>query len=572
MKLSKETALPALVFILVVSTGLGIRYWRANNASTPPNVATQGERKETPNGKTSNEETAEEAERRENVVGKNFFALLVGVGDYRNSDDNLRDLTYSCSDILKVKAALTEEIGVPEENIRTLLTTEAEGSSLRPTRENIEVGLKWLAETSQTDSTVMVMFTGHGFETKKGEAAFAPEEVALDAKGVKAETTVLASDVSRRLQADDAKIKMLIVDACRSTAPLAGKAQARPTFARFDTSGLAFLQSCGVGESSYESPELGGGVFTHFFVEGLRGGSREADGRASFWGVGGYAAERTSAYVRKRRDEEAGNEEAERRLTTPQTPFYTMNGYANFNLRAPDSELLYREGRALAFGLDGTVIDGKRGFELLTKAANAGSLDAQAELALLYYRGGAAVEPDAERAFGLATAPAEAGNPFALYVLGDCYNSGRGVDRDEEKAEALYKAAADELKKRADEKDALALDYCGEKYACGDGVEIDFRKAFEFFRKASDLNCAIGKANLATCWMNGWGVAVDYAEAVRLLQEARDQNHAAALKGLGDCYMLGWDVEQNYDEAFRAFEAAAAQNYPEAVEMLGYCR
>ena len=130
MKLSKETALPALVFILVVSTGLGIRYWRANNASTPPNVATQGERKETPNGKTSNEETAEEAERRENVVGKNFFALLVGVGDYRNSDDNLRDLTYSCSDILKVKAALTEEIGVPEENIRTLLTTEAAQAAL----------------------------------------------------------------------------------------------------------------------------------------------------------------------------------------------------------------------------------------------------------------------------------------------------------------------------------------------------------------------------------------------------------------------------------------------------------
>ena len=76
MKLSKETALPALVFILVVSTGLGIRYWRANNASTPPNVATQGERKETPNGKTSNEETAEEAERRIVEAVEQFYARL----------------------------------------------------------------------------------------------------------------------------------------------------------------------------------------------------------------------------------------------------------------------------------------------------------------------------------------------------------------------------------------------------------------------------------------------------------------------------------------------------------------
>ena len=431
-------------------------------------------------------------------------------------------------------------------------------------------------EQTNVIATVLAMFTGHGFETKDGEAAFASEDVELRENGVlKAETAISASALAKGLQKDDAKFKIFIVDACRTPASVDGKLGmfvAPPSFARLDKTGLAFAQSCNVGETSYETTELGGGVFTHFFVEGLNGKAREADGRVTFWGVAGYAAEKTGEYVAKLVEADKNTEKSKRIFTTPQTPSYTMIGYRNFNLRAPTSELLYREGRALAWGLDGRKIDAVRALELLTEADAAGSMDAQAELALLYYRGCAAVAPDAERAFGLASEPAEAGNPFALYVLGDCYNSGRGVDRDEEKAEALYKAAADELKKRADEGDALALDYCGEMYACGDGVEIDFRKAFEFFRKASDLNCALGKANLATCWMNGWGVAVDYAEAVRLLQEARDQNHAAALKGLGDCYMLGWDVEQNYDEAFRAFEAAAAQNYPEAVEMLGYCR
>ena len=79
-----------------------------------------------------------------------------------------------------------------------------------------------------------------------------------------------------------------------------------------------------------------------------------------------------------------------------------------------DAAALYRLGRALAFGLDGVKIDGPRGLALLEAAAEAGSLDAQGELAEALFDGLQGTQPDAARAVEIAKKPAQAGNPFAL--------------------------------------------------------------------------------------------------------------------------------------------------------------
>lgn len=73
-------------------------------------------------------------------------------------------------------------------------------------------------------------------------------------------------------------------------------------------------------------------------------------------------------------------------------------------------EALCREGRELAFGLNGTKIDGVRGLKLLTQVAEAGSLDAQAEPAELYWSGCEGTDPDAPKAFALAQEPTRRGN------------------------------------------------------------------------------------------------------------------------------------------------------------------
>ena len=67
--------------------------------------------------------------------------------------------------------------------------------------------------------------------------------------------------------------------------------------------------------------------------------------------------------------------------------------------RAREAKADYLLGRELAFGLNGTKVDGRRGFELLKKATDAGSVDAKAELAELYLDGCEGTPSDAARAF-----------------------------------------------------------------------------------------------------------------------------------------------------------------------------
>lgn len=356
------------------------------------------------------------------------FALLIGVDKY----DNLRPLNYAGADAKALRDTLLK-LGFSKENV-WILTSDGYRRE-QPTKKNIEDALdEMLAETGP-DSTVFVAFSGHGYETKDGVASFCPKDVEVEKKDgetyVAKNTAITVGDVAARLRADDAKFKILFVDACRepATTRSVGSGAARP-FSKADVSGLAFLQSCRSTQLSYEDAEFKGGIFTRYFIEGLSGAAERDDGGTSFLDVCGYAASKTK----------------ERALEThkaTQTPFYEFAG-SDFWLKEPTgdvAEALYREGREAAFGLNGAKIDGRRGLELLTKAADAGSTDAQAELAELYLSGCEGTPPDATRAFGLAFEPARRGNPFALNVLGRCYVEGRGVAKAEKKAATCFERA-----------------------------------------------------------------------------------------------------------------------------------
>lgn len=355
--------------------------------------------------------TAEEnasGSRRLEAVAKgedSCFALLVGVDKY----DALTPLGCASSDAKALRDVLLE-IGFPEENV-WILTSDGSRSE-RPTKEKIEEALDEILEESGPNATVFVALSGHGYETTGGDAAFCPKDVEVEEIGdetyVTKDSAIMIDDVTSLLREDDAKFKMLIVDACRETASTksARKGRAR-SFSKPDASGIAFLQSCRSSELSYEDAEFGRGIFTHYFIEGLSGAAGRGDGGASFLDVCGYAASKTKERARKTHK-------------ASQTPFYEFVG-SDFWLKEPTgsaADALYREGRELAFGLNGTKIDGVRGLELLTQAAEAGSMEAQAELAQLYWSGCEGTAPDALKAFALAQEPARRGNPFALVLLG----------------------------------------------------------------------------------------------------------------------------------------------------------
>ncbi|MBQ2790320.1 MAG: SUMF1/EgtB/PvdO family nonheme iron enzyme [Thermoguttaceae bacterium] len=249
-------------------------------------------------------------------------ALLVGVDEY----ETLTPLEYASSDMRKLRDALVE-IGFPSDSIRMFVSDGRIRE--RPSREKILKALDEMLAASGPDSTVFIALSGHGFETEDGDAAFCPEDVEAWKDGernvVSAETAILIEDVARRLKKDDAKFKLLIVDACREPASTersaTGKARSFSPIA--EPNGVAFLQSCDTQQLSWEHPELGGGVFSAFFAEGLRGAAdSDGDGGVSFLEVCNYAMSRTQSFVREKRD-------------ASQTPFYRFTGVRDFWLKPP---------------------------------------------------------------------------------------------------------------------------------------------------------------------------------------------------------------------------------------------
>ncbi|MBP3529554.1 MAG: SUMF1/EgtB/PvdO family nonheme iron enzyme [Thermoguttaceae bacterium] len=260
---------------------------------------------------------------------KTCRAFLVGVDEY----ETLPPLEYASSDVRKIRDALLE-IGLDAKNIRLFVSDGRVRE--RPSRERILQAFDEMLSETDGEATVLVALSGHGFETTSGAAAFCPEDVVVKNVVVKnkedgtpvvtpvvtEKTAILMSDVVERLRNDDARFKMLVVDACREPASTARAFGGRPrSFSKFDASGLAFLQSCGSKELSWEHPEVGG-VFTHFFCEGLRGAAARDNGGVTFLDACGYASRETQRFVADRRAAE-------------QTPFFTFSGVVDFWLKKP---------------------------------------------------------------------------------------------------------------------------------------------------------------------------------------------------------------------------------------------
>jgi len=91
------------------------------------------------------------------------------------------------------------------------------------------------------------------------------------------------------------------------------------------------------------------------------------------------------------------------------------------------------------------------------------------------------------------------------------------------------------LKALAEKGDADAQLNLGVMYAFGEGVEMDDKEAFKWFRKAAEQNEVGAQYNLGMIYENGLGVEKDDKEAVRWYRKAAeqgDEDAKAALKKL----------------------------------------
>lgn len=150
------------------------------------------------------------------------------------------------------------------------------------TASEVMGGLEHVIKQAPEGATIFFYYSGHA------------DEHDLHIMG----SRVPLRSIQALMKRSRAKLKIAIVDACR-TARSKGGFQSAPSFAiRLDApegmKGFVTLRSASNGEASQESDELKGGVYTHYFLNALRGaGDLDRDRRVTLSEAYQYAYRQT---------------------------------------------------------------------------------------------------------------------------------------------------------------------------------------------------------------------------------------------------------------------------------------
>lgn len=154
--------------------------------------------------------------------------------------------------------------------------------------------------------------------------------------------------------------------------------------------------------------------------------------------------------------------------------------------------------------LKGNIHDYTQAFRWLNKAARQGNLDAMAQVALMYL-------------------------------------DGQGREKNYKKGIGLFKKAADKGHSQA--QFFLGLGFV---QGCW-GLDLDYRKAFEWFSKATEQGNALAECELAKLYRQGYGVEQDTSKAVEYLFSSACKGDCGAALELGDIYQSA----ESEDELFQ---------------------
>ena len=224
-------------------------------------------------------------------------AVLVGINNYL--DSSVRSLKYSVADVQSIYDILvdSERGRFKEEDVRLMVDDSDEIH--KPNRSNLMSAIKSLTETASEKDVVILFFSGHGIE-QDGKNYLLP----LDSRiNVLNETAVPIEWIKNLMVASDARVKILILDACHAGA-IIGKSESGRMTKEFSevifspAEGFAVLSSCKINEVSYEWPEKAHGVFTYYLKEGLLGDADfDSDGSITVSELNRYVSERVKGWA-----------------------------------------------------------------------------------------------------------------------------------------------------------------------------------------------------------------------------------------------------------------------------------
>jgi Caspase domain len=196
------------------------------------------------------------------------WGLIIGVENY----SSLPDVRFAQKDAQLVKKYFERILGVPRENIISLINADA-------TKGKIEGLLrKYLPMNVDRDTTLYVYFAGHGMPSiKEGDAflcTYAADPRFIEHTGYKLET------LYKDLDALSINKAIVFIDSCFSGASSRGSqlllTGARPALLKVDSIKMPSDRTIAMAASENDQvsssyPEKKHGLFTYFLLKGLRG-------------------------------------------------------------------------------------------------------------------------------------------------------------------------------------------------------------------------------------------------------------------------------------------------------------
>ena len=206
------------------------------------------------------------------------YAVLIGANEGARGD---RPLSFAETDAERVAEVLADLGDVPAEN--QVLLRGKTASVVRRALITVNDRIR----TTQRDgdeSELVVYYSGHA------------DASALHLYDERLELAELEALV----RGSPAKVRVLVIDACRSGALTRVKGGHPAPPVELDHAllgeGLVFLTSSAAGEDAQESDEVGGSFFTHFFTSGLLGAADgDGDGDVTLAEAFRFAREQTIA-------------------------------------------------------------------------------------------------------------------------------------------------------------------------------------------------------------------------------------------------------------------------------------
>ena len=157
---------------------------------------------------------------------------------------------------------------------------------------------------------------------------------------------------------------------------------------------------------------------------------------------------------------------------------------------------------------------------------------------------------------------AESGIVDSEFLLAEKYASGNDVKKDDKKAFEWYLKAANHGLERA-------MVSVGISYKEGFGVEKNDELAFEWFERAADKEYLPAIFELGACYLEGVGATPNKRVAFMWLDKALEGGYTKAETYVGDCYLNGFGVLKDSLKAKELYEKAATKNSGYAQYKLG---